>query len=120
MKKFTTEPRREKPRVRPKAKHSSLPLNQIAVIRSCNTDKNTEKREIKTDKADTAEYVSDLCKVALPARDTLPNPKISLPMSISGSRYVVPLKWDPSANSDEPKTQRAENTYIPAAWRKDY
>lgn len=32
-KKFRTEPRREKARVRPKAKASSFPLNQKAVMR---------------------------------------------------------------------------------------
>lgn len=47
MKKFRTEPSREKPRVRPKAKLSSLPLNQKAVIRSCTTDDITKNIVLK-------------------------------------------------------------------------
>lgn len=58
-------------------------------------------------------------KVTLPSRDSQPSPKNSRPTSMSGSRTGVPWKWEPSANSAEPKTQRRENTHIPTAMRKD-
>lgn len=32
-----------------------------------------------------------------------------------GSKYGVPLKWEPNANSVEPKIQTTENTYTPTA-----
>lgn len=43
-KKFRTEPRREKARVRPKAKASSFPLNQKAVMRFWTTNKDAKER----------------------------------------------------------------------------
>lgn len=55
--------------------------------------------------------------VALLVRDPLPDPKSSRPVSISGSRYGVPLKWEPSANSEEPKTHRKENRKTPTVER---
>ena len=51
-------------------------------------------------------------------RDPLPDPNRSRPVSISGSRYGVPLKWEPRANSDEPKTHRKENRKTPTADRR--
>lgn len=57
--------------------------------------------------------------VALLVRDPLPDPKSSRPVSIRGSRYGVPLKWEPSANSEEPKTHRKENRKTPTAERGD-
>lgn len=54
---------------------------------------------------------------ALLVRDPLPDPKSNRPVSISGSRYGVPLKWEPNANSEEPKTHRKENRKTPTAER---
>lgn len=54
---------------------------------------------------------------ALLVREPLPDPKSRRPVSISGSRYGVPLKWEPSANSEEPKTHRKEKRKTPTAER---
>lgn len=115
-KKLRTEPRRETLRVRPKAKPSSLSLNQIAVMRSCNTGENKDRRECYS----RADWRAQLVKCCLPKRDVLPDPKRNLPMSISGSRCGVPSKWDPSAHSEAPEMQRKENTYSPTRRRKKW
>lgn len=45
-KKFRTEPRREKARVRPKARASSFPLNQKAVMRFWTTEEDEQKGKV--------------------------------------------------------------------------
>lgn len=45
--------------------------------------------------------------------DPFPEPKSSLPVSIIGSRYGEPLKWEPRAKIDDPSTVRREKTKTP-------
>lgn len=52
----------------------------------------------------------------LPAKDWLADPKSSRPNSIKGSIDGPPLKWLPSANSEEPITHIKENKYAPPVW----
>lgn len=56
----------------------------------------------------------------LPNIDPVPAPRSSRPVSISGSREAVPLKWEPSANSAEPEIHRKENRYIPTAKKQNW
>lgn len=114
-KKFRTDPSREKARVTPKASASSFPLNQKAVILFWTTDK--ERRQVK--RHCTKYKNQSFYELTLLVKDPFPDPKSSRPVSISGSRYEVPLKWEPSANSAEPKTHRKENRNTPTAERKN-
>lgn len=50
--------------------------------------------------------------------DPFPEPKSNLPVSISGKRYGVPLKWEPRANMEEPRTVRNEKRNTPTRERK--
>ncbi|TNN38436.1 hypothetical protein EYF80_051412 [Liparis tanakae] len=109
-KKFMTEPRRENASVRPNAKASSFPRNQKAVMRQRGrTVRRAEEEEQRSESRNLWEGA------ALLVRDPLPDPNTSRPVSSSGSRYGVPLKWEPRAKSEEPNTHRKENRNTPTA-----
>ena len=46
-------------------------------------------------------------------RDPFPDPNMSLPSSMTGSKADVPLKKIPSANVLDPTTQSPENSRAP-------
>lgn len=57
--------------------------------------------------------------ISLLVSDPFPEPKRSLPASISGRRYGDPLKCEPRAKSDDPSTVRREKTKTPTREKQE-